>query len=266
MLRQVASTLRRQGVGLPVGTEWEADPHRISATAGPLRSYILCATSGGTDSLALATLLARYGRRIISPDQLVLLHIHHGWPGGAGDAAQAHVEAFAKKHGLACVTERLDPKLWEEPGTSWEAVAHHARHAIFARYAAERDAWILTAHHADDLAETLLWRLATGAIHTHGEGIRERSGDCIRPFLGARRAELRAFLDEEGEAPFEDPTNQDPRFLRTRVRQELMPAFERVFAGAGGGVARMVQEALQKQRLGKSDLPPLYTGPDVPIL
>lgn len=199
--------------------------------AVPLTSHILCACSGGADSTALAVLLARYGRRVGSHESITLLHVNHGWRGKESDADEAFVRRLAKRLGVGVIVHRLTEKPGK--GDSWEAHARGLRKAVFREEsAAHGGAPVLTAHTADDQAETRLWRFLTGVYETHGEGILPVHEVEIRPLLGVRRAELREFLAEERQAWREDSSNADPRFLRARMRQDLMPVVERLFPRA----------------------------------
>ncbi len=90
-------------------------------------------------------------------------------------------------------------------------------------------ALIATAHTADDVAETMLLRMARGSGLRGLRGIPARRGRIIRPLLDARRRDLRAALDEAGIAYLLDPTNDDPTAAaRNLVRAEVLPALERL--------------------------------------
>jgi tRNA(Ile)-lysidine synthase len=190
------------------------------------------------DSTALALLLTRYGRRISPLPSITWIHINHGWRGAESDADQAWVEALARMQGVECLSFRLGPT---PSRGSPEQVARDQRSEIFERLALERGARVLTAHHADDLAETLLWRVFTGAAETHGEGIRREQGCQLRPLLAVRKADLQAFLEEEEQDWREDRTNHEGELLRTRMRRELMPAIERIFPRAVENLTGYVQ-------------------------
>src|SRR5262249_22166255 len=87
---------------------------------------------------------------------------------------------------------------------------------------------IATGHHADDRAETVLIRLLRGT-GTAGLAVlpaRSAGGNLIRPFVRARRTDIVAHLERHRISHADDPTNRDPRFLRTRVRRELLPLLE----------------------------------------
>lgn len=218
-----------------------------SAPRLPIGAHILIAVSGGMDSMALARLLVRYGRRVGSVSQMRLVHINHGWRGKESDADEAFVRKAAKRWRVPISVFRLKPDT--ERGRSPEEAAREQRKEIFDRLAKRyrvegQDPWIFTAHHADDLAETLVWRFFTGALETHGGGILFRQGQELRPLLRIRKRELAAFLKEEGESWCEDRTNFEGKLLRSRLRLELMPMIEYLFPRA---VENLVRYALEAQ-------------------
>lgn len=230
LIRRVIAFLRSQNITLPI------------------TSHILCAVSGGSDSVALCHLLCRYGRRIVPSGQVTLVHINHGWRGAESDQDQQLVEDLAQRLDVPCLSFRSGTR--RMAGRSWEEVAREQRKAIFERLSEERGgAPVLTAHHADDLAETVLWRILTGAADTHGGGIFATYGREIRPLLAVRKAELREYLLEEGEVWREDRTNGEGRFLRSRMRLEVFPPVQKLFPRAVDRLAALglkAQEALPR--------------------
>jgi tRNA(Ile)-lysidine synthase len=127
---------------------------------------------------------------------------------------------------------------------SWEDEARILRKDIFALEAQKHQALVFTAHHADDQAETMLWRLFTGAAHTHGGGVAFHHKNEVRPLLRVRKAQIKNYLKEVGQDYREDSTNQSATFLRARMRSELMPQLERIFPRA---VDQLVKLALSAQ-------------------
>lgn len=228
LIRQVIGFLKEQGLSLP------------------LNSHILIGCSGGGDSVAMAHLLLKYGRRVCPPELIRLIHINHGWRGKASLADQSFVEALAKKHQAALeVFQAPLPRKLEKK--SWEDVARLQRKKIFEKNALKlgKNTLILTAHTADDLAETVLWRMLTGAKDTHGAGILARHQSYVRPFLKIRKHVLQDFLKEEKLKWREDLSNRDPRFLRARIRSLIMPQIEEVFPRA---VEHLVKQGLSAQK------------------
>jgi tRNA(Ile)-lysidine synthase len=187
--------------------------------------------SGGSDSLALGHLIARYGRRITGAGGKVRwLHVNHGWRGQESDTDATHVAKVAHELGVPCRVVNLSTPV--PKGESWEKFAREQRNQALAQEAARTGSVIFTAHHADDLAETVLWRLMTGAASTQGGGILLKYGSTYRPFLKARKEQLKQYLKEEGIPWREDRTNHEARFLRSRMRVELMPVLLNIFPRA----------------------------------
>jgi tRNA(Ile)-lysidine synthase len=178
------------------------------------------ALSGGPDSLALLLLAsqARAGRiEAATVDHALRDH-------SRAEALEA--AAICKKLGVRHTILTID---WpEKPTTAIQERARAERYRLLAGWAAEHslDA-IVTGHHADDQAETLLMRLNRGA-GVHGlAGMRPRSmvpGSevlLLRPLLGWRRSELEQVCATAGIQPIADPSNSDERFERVRIRKAL---------------------------------------------
>jgi tRNA(Ile)-lysidine synthetase-like protein len=218
----------------------------------PIASHILIGLSGGPDSVALAHLLIKYGRRIAPKGGIRLLHVDHGWREKSGEDAR-FVKAFAKRWGVPLEIKKLKAPAINETyqGRSWEEVARDARKAFFKDAAEKHEAVVLTAHQADDLAETLLWRLFTGAAQTHGGGIAVRHGVELRPFLTQRKSTLLKYLKEEKQKYRIDESNLDPRFLRARIRSELVPTVEKIFPKA---MDHLVKLGLAAQASGQASI------------
>ncbi len=199
--------------------------HKISP-ASTTSAKLIIAISGGTDSLALAHLLVHYGRRICARKQLRLLHINHNWRGESSKADEEFVKNLAKDWGVPLTVKRL--KWSPKPGESWEDLARAARKKIYVELSNKYQARIFTAHHMDDQAETVLWRLLTGASQLTG-GILVEHGVEVRALLTTRKKELENYLSEEGLTGRVDETNFNERFLRARMRKRLMPVIEELF-------------------------------------
>ncbi len=210
----------------------------------PLDSHILIAVSGGSDSVALAHLMLHFGRKMVQPSQVRLLHINHQWRGSQSDEEARFVEQLGEKWQVPVVIRKI-PAPKEGSGRSWEDEARRARKIIFREESEKLEgAKVLTAHHADDLAETLLWRILTGSAKTHGGGILFQVGSEIRPFLKTRKKEIQTYLSEVGQEYHEDPTNFSDRFLRARMRKVLMPEIEKLFPK---GMDHLVNLAIRAQ-------------------
>ena len=166
---------------------------------------ILVGVSGGVDSLALLHLL-RFSPGLPATE-LVVGHLNHRMR-SESDADALWVRGWATAWGLECRLGRVESRL------SSEEEARHARYEFFER---ERQAlgarWVLTAHHADDQAETILFRIVRGTgLHGLGGIPEERAPGILRPLLPFTRDRLSEYADAAGIRPRVDSSNDDPRF------------------------------------------------------
>jgi tRNA(Ile)-lysidine synthase len=181
--------------------------------------HVLVGVSGGPDSVALlhalVLLRSEYGLR------LTVCHVHHGLRPDA-DRDAGFVEALAARFGCDVRVVRVDVP--RGIGLSPEEAARLARHTALARVARETGASrIALGHTADDQVETVFMRVLEGAGPRGLAGIPVRRGRVVRPLLEVDRAAVRAHLGLHGLESVEDETNRDTKFLRNRVRHELLP-------------------------------------------
>jgi tRNA(Ile)-lysidine synthase len=209
---------------------------------------LVLAVSGGPDSMALlhgaAHLVASQERRW----QLTVAHLDHALrDGSAADAT--FVSDTAAALGLATEARRTDvAALARAEGRSIEDAGREARYR-FLDVVAPAGALILTAHTLDDLAETVLINLLRGSGTAGVAGIPARRGNIGRPLLSERRETLQTLLDEAGLAYRTDPSNEDPAFLRNRVRAELIPLMESLRPGAVERIGRFASLAADDDAL-----------------
>jgi tRNA(Ile)-lysidine synthase len=219
------------------------------------------AVSGGPDSMALLHAAAHLRRTDATRWRLSVAHLDHALrTGSAADAA--FVADAAATLGLSAVVRRTDvAALARAEGRSIEDAGREARYR-FLEEIAPQGATILTAHTLDDLAETVLLNLLRGSGIAGMAGIPERRGRVARPLLGERRAALRRLMDAAGLPYRDDPSNQDPQFLRNRVRGEVLPLLESLRPGVVERIARFARlaadddeqlDAVARLELGRRD-------------
>ncbi len=196
---------------------------------------ILVGVSGGVDSLTLLHLL-RFSPGLPALE-LVVGHFNHRIRSGS-DAEALWVRGWAAAWGLECRVGLAESR------PSNEEEARDARYAFFEGERKTLGArWVLTAHHADDQAETILFRIVRGTGLRGLEGIPEkRDPGILRPLLPFTRARLSEYADSTGIRPRVDPSNVDPRFARNVIRNEILPRLE-------AGVAPAARKSLV--RLGR---------------
>lgn len=192
----------------------------------------LLAISGGRDSVALLHLLLE-----AEFTELILCHLNHGLRGKESDGDAAFVRRLAKKHGLKCEIESEDvAALAEKRRMSTETAAREARHAFLLRMAEKHDTWVVfLAHHAEDQAETILANLCRGSGLAGLVGMRlvqrlDSGLHLVRPLLQVRRSEIDAFLRSKRIKFREDSSNKSPKHRRNRLRHEVLPLLNDVFA------------------------------------
>jgi tRNA(Ile)-lysidine synthase len=202
---------------------------------------VLVAVSGGADSVALLHVLLA-----LAPSwrlTLRVLHVDHGLRADSARDAD-FVRAVGARLGVAVDVERV-----QVGAGSLEAAARAARYAAL-EAGADRlgAARIAVGHTADDQAETVLMRVLGGAGVRGLAAIPPVRGRVIRPLLEVRRQALRDVLQAAGLAWVEDPSNRDPKFLRNRIRHELLPllaaSYHADVVPALAATARLAREAL----------------------
>lgn len=196
------------------------------------------AVSGGPDSLALL-LLAAAAR----PDEVEAATVDHGLRAEGRTEAEM-VGEVCRELGVAHAILTVD---WaEKPETAIQEQARAARYRLLGQWLSDRDLNALaTAHHADDQAETLVMRLNRGSGARGLGGMRPIARvpgstlPLLRPLLDWRRAELEAICASAGLTPAEDPSNEDERFERVRIRQALSDSGWIDVAAAGRSAANL---------------------------
>ena len=201
---------------------------------------VLVAVSGGADSVALLhTLLALAESWRLT---LSVVHVDHRLrPDSAGDAR--FVRELCARLGVPVDVVGVDVEPGDGPEAAARAFRYAALEAAADRIGAPR---IALGHTADDQAETVLMRLIQGAGVRGLAGIPPVRGRIIRPLIECPRAEIVAALEGAGLAWVEDPTNRDPKFVRNRIRHELLPllasAWEPAIVETLNRVARRARE------------------------
>ena len=224
---------------------------------------ILVAVSGGADSIVLLRLLAqsRVGRTVpvslttAATPTLAVGHFNHRIRGAESDTDEAFVREQAAALGLPFVCASADiPAIAASTGESLEMAARRLRHDFLQNAARENSCVaIATGHTADDQLETFFLRLARGSslrgLCGGGSAATSPVQDripLIKPLLRYRHRELVAWLESHGFPWREDSSNTSPDYQRNRVRQTLIPAFEKTLGASAFASALRTIELLRE--------------------
>ena len=233
---------------------------RMSFSAGSLRTVLdahtppnaagyLVALSGGADSACLLTALAELRARPGGNLPVRAIHIDHGLQSAAADFRRT-CEQLCRRLNVPLIVEAVAVDM--PRGESIEAAARAARYAGLSRHL-EAGECLLTAHHAQDQAETLLLQALRGA------GLKGltampicrawHTGWHLRPLLDVDQRDLRTFAAHAGIEVVSDPMNRDTRFDRIYVRERLWPLIEGRWPAAARTLSRAARHLAEAQEL-----------------
>ncbi|MEZ5314875.1 MAG: tRNA lysidine(34) synthetase TilS [Chlamydiales bacterium] len=183
---------------------------------------LLLGFSGGSDSTMLFYLLLE------QEHPFEVAHVNHGWrPESSLEALE--IMKICKKEGVTCHTCSL-----RSIDSNLEDYARKERHHFFQKICNDRKLrGVMLGHHADDQAETVLKRVFEGASLPKLKGLLPKTQigelNLYRPLLKWKKSEILDWLKVRGISYFSDPTNKDHRFLRGRMREELLPTLSKQF-------------------------------------
>jgi tRNA(Ile)-lysidine synthase len=247
--------VKKQQIPSLISTFERATDAALQRVAGEAAPALAIALSGGLDSSALLHLAHAYAQA--HGVTLHAFHIHHGISANA-DAWLAHCEQACAALGVTFAARRVTLVRKEKTGT--EEAARKSRYAALGALCAEHGVkLLLTAHHQDDQAETVLLQLLRGsgpaglsgmdAANAAPELLGNPELVMARPLLPVSRKQLAAYVAEHAIAHINDESNDDPRFARNALRHKVMPALADAFPGFQERFARSAQHAQSAQRL-----------------
>lgn len=197
----------------------------------------LVLVSGGADSAGTAAAIVE----VLGPDAVTALHLNYRLRPDS-DRDEETVRELSARLGIELEVEH--PALGEG---NVQAEAREARYLAAERLRQARGSdWIATGHTRTDLAETVLYRLATSPGRRALLGLQPRRGVIIRPLLGLGRDQVRRLVSEAG-LPFrDDPTNAEPAYARNRIRNEVLPVLGEIGPEAEATIAETQAELAEE--------------------
>lgn len=190
---------------------------------------LLLACSGGVDSVVLATLLHRMHQHV------EILHCNFNLRGEESKRDEDFVRSLAQSLGLPCHVQSFDTKAEiKRMGKGVQEVARMLRYKWFdtvieARQKQHKHVYLLTAHHADDQAETIAMNFFRGTGMAGMHGMQMKSGNLLRPLLFAKRAEILDFAESNHIAWVDDSSNMEDNYTRNHFRHHVIPQVEKIF-------------------------------------
>jgi len=189
---------------------------------------VVVALSGGPDSTALLVILTQVAEEI--GFNLIAAHINHGLRGEESNEDEKYSRELSEKMGVAFVTQRVEQTKVDK-GVSAEDFYRRQRYSFLNKVAKEQQAQkIALGHNLQDQAETVLLNLLRGSGLEGLRGILPmRDGKFIRPLIEVSRREIISFLNARGIQYRQDSSNESRKYLRNKIRGELIPYIKEKF-------------------------------------
>lgn len=186
------------------------------------KETVLVAVSGGLDSVVLCHLLKEAGQNIS------IAHVNYGLRGIESDLDEAFVETLAKKLSSTFYLKKIDAKSEIYNATRGvQEVARDIRYRWFSELIVEHKiSFLLTAHHKNDQAETMLHQFLRGGFLSALRGMKSINGNVVRPLLSFSREEILSYAKLHGIAWREDASNSSKIYTRNKIRHEVLPILE----------------------------------------
>lgn len=199
---------------------------------------VLCAVSGGADSVMLLHFLSR-----LEGVEVMAAHFNHCLRGAESDRDEEFVRALCARLGVNCVTGHGNVAAFAEKwGRGTEDAARVLRYEFLSETAGKEGcAKIATAHNAEDNAETVLLNMTRGTGLRGLGGIPPVRGIFIRPLLQTTRAEIEEYLAFHGLEHVEDSSNASDDYSRNRIRHHVTPVLRELNPAFAENVARMTE-------------------------
>ncbi|MCR5778782.1 MAG: tRNA lysidine(34) synthetase TilS [Lachnospiraceae bacterium] len=200
--------------------------------------HVVCGVSGGADSMCLLFLLYKLREKL--DFELSVVHVEHGIRGEASKEDARYVERICSEMGVSFKMVEIDaPELARIHGETLEEAARNARYKAFDSVGADK---IAVAHHAGDVAETLLFNLFRGSSINGMGSIAPVRGKVIRPLLQLTKTEIIEFCKSENIEYRTDATNFDNEIARNSIRNQILPLACEINKGALSHLASVADD------------------------
>lgn len=211
---------------------------------------VLLAVSGGLDSVVMAALFHRTGLRF------AIAHVNFGLRDDESDGDALFVQNIADHYGVPFHLTRFDTTAFAAGrGISIQMAARELRYNWFDQLIREHGyAGVATAHHQNDVLETMLLNLTRGTGLAGFHGIAARQGAVIRPLLFATRAQLAHYAETTGLVYREDRSNADDKYARNRIRHQVVPVLTDLNPGLWQTLPRTIDRLRAAETIVRAEL------------
>lgn len=211
---------------------------------------VLLAVSGGLDSVVMAELFHRVNQ------PFAIAHVNFTLRSSDSDEDAVFVENMAKRYGVPFHLACFDTTTFaQERGLSIQMAARELRYTWFAELLREcAYSCVATAHHKNDVLETLVLNLTRGTGLAGMHGIRIRQNQLIRPLLFATREQLATYVNEVGLLYREDSSNANDKYARNRIRHHVVPVLKSLNPGLWQTLPRTVERLRAAEVLMQAEL------------
>ena len=190
----------------------------------PRDAKFILAVSGGADSISMLHAFKYMNLRVLA------LHCNFALRGKESDMDEQFVKRFCDTYGIAHSVRKFDTKGYaREHGLSIEMAARELRYAWFHEMKEKKKMdYIVVAHHADDVAETVLINFCRGTGIKGLTGIKPVNGDVLRPLLECSRADILQYITENQLGFRTDSTNNSLDYMRNKIRHKVIPVLKEI--------------------------------------
>jgi tRNA(Ile)-lysidine synthase len=207
----------------------------------PEYDTFLLAVSGGVDSMVLAELFLE-GRL-----RFAIAHVNHGLRGQESDLDEEFVRAWARKNDIPFFSLRIDlEKESQHSGLGYQEAGRNIRYQWFDSLRTNHSfRFVVTAHHADDRAETVLHRIIRGTGISGLRGIPEKRDAILRPLITYVKEEIVTYAREKHISWREDSSNRSEDYTRNRIRNSVFPLLEKLNPSVKSALLSLAEEAVE---------------------
>lgn len=201
---------------------------------------VIVGCSAGPDSMYLLSLLLK----VYPKEKIICSHVNHGTR-KACDEEEKYLQKFCNENNIIFELYKINKKITRNFENEAREERYNFFESLYEKYNAK---YILTAHHNDDLLETILMRISRGSNLSGYVGIKELDGKYFRPLLEITKEEILDYLDKNNIKYFIDETNNEDKHTRNRFRHHVLPFFKAEVSNLPTKVIQYSEELLSYEK------------------